>query len=169
MFVLVILCTENWNRFSTFIFVYINRKIQYVSKAILLKSICSSSSLSIESMGMEHDWGYSTRHYYSLKHSYGAPEDLKRFIDECHGRQIRVILDGVYTFTNTECPLLQIDRDYWVKEFYTTEKCRNKTKNIRSLMLALQKTSTLSFDKSDSVWLWMTSVSSVSNLYNGKF
>ncbi len=108
-------------------------------------------SLSIESMGMEHDWGYSTRHYYSLKHSYGTPEDLKRFIDECHGRQIRVILDGVYTFTNTECPLLQIDRDYWVKEFYTTEKFRNKTKNIRSLMLALQKTSTLSFDKSDSV------------------
>jgi 1,4-alpha-glucan branching enzyme len=85
-------------------------------------------------MGMEHDWGYSTRHYYSLKHSYGTPEDLKRFIDECHGRHIRVILDGVYTFTNTECPLLKIDRDYWVKEFYTTEKFRKKTKNIRTFM-----------------------------------
>ncbi|CAF3918143.1 unnamed protein product [Adineta steineri] len=66
-----------------------------------------------ESMGMAHDWGYSTRHYFALKHSYGSPEDLKRFVDECHGRGIRVILDGVYTFSNNDCPLLQIDKNYW--------------------------------------------------------
>jgi 1,4-alpha-glucan branching enzyme len=85
-------------------------------------------------MGLERDWGYSIRHYYALKHTYGSPEDLKRFIDECHGRQIRVILDGVYTFSNSECPLLQIDRDYWVRKFYTVKNFPKKNaKNIRSL------------------------------------
>jgi 1,4-alpha-glucan branching enzyme len=83
---------------------------------------------------MERDWGYSIRHYYSLKHSYGSPRDLKQFIDECHGRQIRVILDGVYTFSNTNCPLLQIDRDYWVRYFYTVKNIpKQNSKNIRSL------------------------------------
>jgi 1,4-alpha-glucan branching enzyme len=82
---------------------------------------------------MEHDWGYSTRHYYALKHSYGSPGDLKRFVDECHGRQIRVILDGVYTFSNTDCPLLQIDRNYWVRKFYIVKNSSKFEKSILQL------------------------------------
>ena len=58
-------------------------------------------------------WGYLVRYYFALESSYGAPEDLKRFVDECHGRGIRVILDGIYNHTDDRSPLLYIDRDYW--------------------------------------------------------
>jgi 1,4-alpha-glucan branching enzyme len=34
-------------------------------------------------------WGYLVRYYFALESSYGAPEDFKRFVDECHSRGIR--------------------------------------------------------------------------------
>jgi hypothetical protein len=55
-------------------------------------------------MGMNHDWGYSTRHFLALKQSYGTSADLKQLIDECHRRQIRVIIDSVFNHTSTDCP-----------------------------------------------------------------
>lgn len=58
-------------------------------------------------------WGYLVRYYFALESSYGSPEDLKRFVDECHARGIRVILDGIYNHTDDRSPLLYIDRDYW--------------------------------------------------------
>lgn len=41
-------------------------------------------------------WGYSPNHYFALDKAYGAPEQLKTFIDECHKRGIAVILDMVF-------------------------------------------------------------------------
>lgn len=38
---------------------------------------------------------------------------MKQLIDECHGRGIRVILDGIYNHCDEECPLLLIDGNYW--------------------------------------------------------
>ncbi len=58
-------------------------------------------------------WGYLVRYYFAIESSYGTPEDLKRLIDECHHRGIRVILDGIYNHTDDRSPLLYIDRDYW--------------------------------------------------------
>ncbi|MBD2464569.1 alpha amylase C-terminal domain-containing protein [Oscillatoria sp. FACHB-1407] len=58
-------------------------------------------------------WGYMVRHFFAPESSYGPPEDLKRFIDECHARQIRVFMDGIYNHSDEESPLLSIDRDYW--------------------------------------------------------
>ncbi|NEQ22983.1 MAG: alpha-amylase, partial [Microcoleus sp. SIO2G3] len=43
--------------------------------------------------------------------------DLKRFIDECHARGIRVFIDGIYNHTDEECPLMMIDRNYWYYEY----------------------------------------------------
>jgi len=73
--------------------------------------------LNIESMGMDHDWGYSTRHFLALKKSYGSSTDLKQLIDECHQRKIRVIIDAVFNHTSTDCPLEIIDHNYWVCHF----------------------------------------------------
>lgn len=61
----------------------------------------------------DYNWGYKVRHFFATESSYGSTEDLKRFIDECHARGIRVFMDGIYNHTDEECPLMLIDRNYW--------------------------------------------------------
>jgi maltooligosyltrehalose trehalohydrolase len=41
-------------------------------------------------------WGYDGVLLYAPERSYGAPGDLKRLIDEAHGRRLMVLLDVVY-------------------------------------------------------------------------
>ncbi|CAF1455231.1 unnamed protein product [Adineta steineri] len=67
----------------------------------------------LESMGTDHDWGYSTRNFFALKTTYGSTGDFKQLIDECHKRKIRVIFDAVFNHTSTDCPLEIIDHNYW--------------------------------------------------------
>jgi len=66
-------------------------------------------------MGNEHNWGYSPTHHFALKANYGTKNDLKQLVDECHSRGIRVIFDGVFNHSSSECPLVLIDKNYWVK------------------------------------------------------
>jgi 1,4-alpha-glucan branching enzyme len=61
----------------------------------------------------DHSWGYNPRYFFASESAYGTTEGLKRLIDECHARGIRVIMDGVYNHSEAECPLTQIDHDYW--------------------------------------------------------
>ncbi len=61
----------------------------------------------------DYRWGYLVSYYFAVESSYGTPEDFKRFVDECHARGIRVIIDGIYNHTDEKSPLLQIDRNYW--------------------------------------------------------
>lgn len=61
----------------------------------------------------DYSWGYNPRYFCAVESSYGGSDGLKRLIDECHGRGIRVILDGVYNHSEASCPLTQIDHDYW--------------------------------------------------------
>ncbi|HEY9822886.1 MAG TPA: alpha-amylase family glycosyl hydrolase, partial [Candidatus Sericytochromatia bacterium] len=65
----------------------------------------------------DYNWGYKVRHFFATESSYGSTEDLKRLIDECHARGIRVIMDGIYNHTDEECPLMLIDRNYWYYEY----------------------------------------------------
>ncbi len=64
----------------------------------------------------DYSWGYKVRHFFATESSYGSTEDLKRLIDECHGRGIRVFMDGIYNHTDEKCPLMLIDRNYWYYE-----------------------------------------------------
>jgi 1,4-alpha-glucan branching enzyme len=61
----------------------------------------------------EHSWGYNPRSFFAVENSYGTPDDFCQMVDECHGRGIRVILDGVYNHMEDEAPLAHIDHDYW--------------------------------------------------------
>jgi len=61
----------------------------------------------------DHSWGYNPRYFFATESSYGTTADLKQLIDECHGRGMRVILDGIYNHSEAESPLTQIDHDYW--------------------------------------------------------
>ena len=58
-------------------------------------------------------WGYNPRHYFAVESSYGSTEDLKRLIDECHGRGMRVLMDCIFNHGDTETPLTKINFDYW--------------------------------------------------------
>lgn len=58
-------------------------------------------------------WGYNPRFPFAPEWIYGSTEDFKRLVDECHSRGIRVILDMVWNHTDTDCPLAQIDHNYW--------------------------------------------------------
>ncbi|WP_293149646.1 MULTISPECIES: alpha-amylase family glycosyl hydrolase [unclassified Microcoleus] len=61
----------------------------------------------------DYSWGYNPRYFFAAESSYGTTEQLKNLIDECHGRGIRVIIDGIYNHSESSSPLTQIDRDYW--------------------------------------------------------
>lgn len=61
----------------------------------------------------DYSWGYNPRYFFAAESSYGSTEDLKHLIDECHGKGIRVIMDGIYNHSEASSPLTQIDHDYW--------------------------------------------------------
>ena len=61
----------------------------------------------------DYSWGYNPRYFFAAESSYGTTAELKNLIDECHGRGIRVIIDGIYNHSESSSPLTQIDHDYW--------------------------------------------------------
>lgn len=61
----------------------------------------------------DYSWGYNPRYFFATESSYGTTEGLKALIDECHGRGIRVIMDGIYNHSESSSPLTQIDHDLW--------------------------------------------------------
>lgn len=61
----------------------------------------------------DYSWGYNPRYFFATESSYGTTEGLKNLIDECHGRGIRVIMDGIYNHSESSSPLTQIDHDLW--------------------------------------------------------
>lgn len=50
---------------------------------------------------------YDTVDYYCIDPSFGALDDLKKLVDECHKRMIRVILDGVFNHCGFYFPPFQ--------------------------------------------------------------
>ena len=53
-------------------------------------------------------WGYNTSFYFAPDKYYGPKEDLKEFIDSCHGRGIAVIMDMVLNHSYGQSPLVQM-------------------------------------------------------------
>jgi 1,4-alpha-glucan branching enzyme len=44
---------------------------------------------------LDESWGYQTTGYFAATARYGSPDDLREFIDACHGAGIGVLLDWV--------------------------------------------------------------------------
>lgn len=53
-------------------------------------------------------WGYNPSFYFAPDKYYGPKNDLKKFIDECHGRGIAVILDIVLNHSFSQSPMVQL-------------------------------------------------------------
>ncbi|MGE5681241.1 MAG: alpha-amylase family glycosyl hydrolase [Bacillota bacterium] len=55
-------------------------------------------------------WGYNPSFYFAPDKAYGPKDELKRFIDECHKRNIAVIIDLVLNHSYGQSPLVRL---YW--------------------------------------------------------
>jgi len=53
-------------------------------------------------------WGYNPSFYFAPDKYYGPAEDLKVFIDSCHGRGIAVIIDMALNHSYGQSPLVQM-------------------------------------------------------------
>jgi len=53
-------------------------------------------------------WGYNPSFYFAPDKYYGSKAMLQRFIDECHGRGIAVILDMVLNHSFGQSPMVQL-------------------------------------------------------------
>jgi len=53
-------------------------------------------------------WGYNPSFYFAADKYYGPADDLKVFIDSCHGRNIAVIMDMVLNHSYGQSPLVQL-------------------------------------------------------------
>ncbi len=56
-------------------------------------------------------WGYNPNHWFALDKYYGTREEYKQFIDECHKRDMAVIIDVVYNHATGQHP--------WTKMFWS--------------------------------------------------
>ncbi|MDX2215221.1 MAG: alpha-amylase family glycosyl hydrolase [Oculatellaceae cyanobacterium bins.114] len=95
---------------------YVRGKYKHVIEK--LDYLCDLGINAIELMPLkeypgDYSWGYNPRHFFATESSYGSTQELKNLIDECHGRGIRVLMDGIYNHSEAESPLTQIDHDYW--------------------------------------------------------
>lgn len=66
------------------------------------------------------NWGYDTAFPFAVQNSYGAPDDLKALVDECHRRGVAVFVDVVYNHGGPEGNFLNEFGPYFVKTRMTT-------------------------------------------------
>jgi len=55
-------------------------------------------------------WGYNPSYFFAVDKYYGTENDLRAFIDSCHGRGIVVLLDMVLNHAFGQSPMVQM---YW--------------------------------------------------------
>jgi maltooligosyltrehalose trehalohydrolase len=65
-------------------------------------------------------WGYDGVLLYAPSHSYGRPEDLKRFVADAHARRLAVFLDVVYNHFGPEGNYLHLYAPNYFTERHTT-------------------------------------------------
>ena len=55
-----------------------------------------------------NSWGYNPSMYFATDKYYGPAEDLKKFVDACHGRGIAVVIDMVLNHAYGSNPLVKL-------------------------------------------------------------
>lgn len=65
------------------------------------------------------NWGYDGVYPYAVQNSYGSPDDLKNLINECHKREMAVILDVVYNHLGPEGNYLRDFGKYFTGKYST--------------------------------------------------
>ncbi|HSY74668.1 MAG TPA: alpha-amylase family glycosyl hydrolase, partial [Dongiaceae bacterium] len=65
----------------------------------------------------DHGWGYDGVDLFAPHHAYGAPDDLKKLVNECHARGLAAILDVVYNHLGPSGNYLAKFAPYFTKKF----------------------------------------------------
>lgn len=73
-------------------------------------------------------WGYNSAFMFATDKYYGPSEDLKRFIDEAHSRDMAVILDIVLNHAYGQSPLVRL----WNEGTYGRSTTENPYLNVES-------------------------------------
>jgi len=58
--------------------------------------------LPIQEFRADRSWGYNPAFYFALESAYGRPDDLRAFVDACHGKGLAVLFDVVYNHISNE-------------------------------------------------------------------
>ena len=66
------------------------------------------------------NWGYDGVLHFAPDAAYGRPEDLKRFVDECHRRGLMVLVDVVYNHFGPEGNYLPVYAPQFFNEAHQT-------------------------------------------------
>lgn len=64
----------------------------------------------VNEFGGNLSWGYNPDFHKALDKFYGTPEAFKRLVDECHRRNMAVVVDAVFNHITGANPLAQL---YW--------------------------------------------------------
>ena len=62
------------------------------------------------------NWGYDGVNFFAARNTFGTPDDLKHFVDECHARGLAVINDVVYNHVGPGRKLPVSHRPVWQLE-----------------------------------------------------
>jgi maltooligosyltrehalose trehalohydrolase len=65
------------------------------------------------------NWGYDGVYPYAVQSSYGTPDDFKNLVNECHARDMAVILDVVYNHIGPEGNYLRDFGPYFTGKYTT--------------------------------------------------
>ncbi|MGH2704304.1 MAG: malto-oligosyltrehalose trehalohydrolase [Actinomycetota bacterium] len=65
------------------------------------------------------NWGYDGVYPYAVQASYGGMHGLKRLVDECHRREMAVVLDVVYNHLGPEGNYLDDYGPYFTNKYHT--------------------------------------------------
>ena len=67
----------------------------------------------------QRNWGYDGVYPYAVQNSYGGPAAMARLVDECHRRQLAVVLDVVYNHIGPEGNYLPRFGPYFTNRYRT--------------------------------------------------
>ena len=67
----------------------------------------------------ERNWGYDGVYPFAVQNSYGGPDGLKYFVNECHKNNIAVILDVVYNHLGPEGNYFSNFSWYFTSKYHT--------------------------------------------------
>ena len=65
------------------------------------------------------NWGYDGAYHFAVQNSYGGPEGLKLFVNECHKQDVAVVLDVVYNHFGPEGTYVNEYGYYFTDKYHT--------------------------------------------------
>lgn len=90
-------------------FKQLTQKLDYLNEL----GVSALQLMPVQEFPGRESMGYNPCYYLAPEQAYGSPVDFKAFVNQAHLQGLRVLGDMVFNHADPECPLTQIDHDYW--------------------------------------------------------